>query len=156
MTKKKEISKDAFISAATDMLKGKSIRQTTKDYQMSERDARWLSRNQGLNEKEFQKLVIRKSQVILEEALDMVREKLPLIPPGQLAITYGILADKLQKITETQNHNLTIQNTKIGIEISGKILSREELIELIKPKNKDPGSKRKPPRSKEPNNIIDC
>ncbi|MDA0349559.1 MAG: hypothetical protein O3C20_19375 [Verrucomicrobia bacterium] len=151
--KKKEVSKETFITAAADMLNGKSIRQVTQEYQMSERDARWLSRNQGLTEKKFQQLVISKSQVILEEALDMLREKLPSMSGSQLAICYGIVQDKLQKITETQNHNLTIQNNSVGIFVEGKKLSRDDLIKLLKPRTKeDPNSMHNPSLP----DIIDC
>ena len=122
---------------------------------MSERDARWLSRNQSLCASEFQKLVISKSQIILEEALDLLREKLPLISPNSLALTVGIVADKVQKITETQNNNLTIQNNNVGIFVEGKKLSRDDLIKLLKPKprtKEDPNSMDNPSLT----DIIDC
>jgi len=153
MTKKKEIPRDTFISAAADMLGGKSIRTATKDYQMSERDARWLSRNQGLCANEFRELVISKMQILQEELLDKIREKLDLIPPGQLAVTYGILNDKMEKTLPSIN-TLNVQN-KIGIVMDGKTLSRDELLKMLadnRKKNKAPKLKHQPHKR----DIIYC
>jgi hypothetical protein len=129
MPKKKKLPRDQFINAAADSLSGKSIRQLTKDYDMSERDARWLSRNQGLCAEEFRELVINRMQVLQEELLDKIRERIDEIPAGQLAVTYGILSDKMNRAQPSIN-NLHLTQ-KVGVQINGETLSREELIKRV-------------------------
>jgi hypothetical protein len=129
MAKKKPISKATFVSAAVDIFKGMSIREATNKYQISERDARFLSRNFGLCEEEFRTLVVTKTQVILEEILDRIRTNLDKISPNSLAVTYGILSDKMEKNLPSI-HSETLQK-KVGLELNGKVLSRAELMEVI-------------------------
>ncbi len=119
MAKKKAIPRDTFITAATDMLNGKNIRQVTKDYQMSERDARWLKRNQDLTADEFRDMVIDRLRILMADILDKIHEKQDQIPPAQLAITFGILSDKMQNFTT----EIQAQTPQLGLQLRGRILS---------------------------------
>ena len=129
MTKKKEIPRDTFITAATGMLNGKSIRSITREFNMSERDARWLSRNQGLVAEEFRELVIAKSQILIEELLGMIRQKMNQIPAAQLAVTYGILTDKME-MNNPYTHSLSIKQ-ELKLQVGEETWSREEAIKLL-------------------------
>ena len=147
MAKKKPISKETFVTAATDMLNGKSIRQVTKEYKLSERDARWLSRNQDLTADEFRDMVIDRLRILMADILDKIHEKLDQVPAGQLAVTFGILSDKMQNFTS----EIQAQTPKLGLQLNGKILSEEEINSILTtgsicPKDKLP----------EEHPIIDC
>ncbi len=114
---------------------------------MSERDARWLSRNQGLCADEFRDLVINRMQVLQEDLLDKIRERIDDIPAGQLAVTYGILSDKMNRAQPTI-HNLNVTKN-VGVIVDGATLDREALIRLVSGGNKK-GSER------EKQDVIDC
>ena len=158
MPVKKPIPQEPFITAATEMLKGKSIRQVMKDYQLPERDARWLSRNQDLTANEFREMVIDRLQIIMSGILEKIYEKLDQIPAGQLAVTFGILSDKMQLfVTEIESH---APEKESGYNVNGKMLTPLEIREILLAKNAS-GIKRNSGNSSmsgnsRPPDIIDC
>ena len=129
MPKKKNIDQEQFISAAVDNLNGKSIRKIMKEYELPEREARWLSRHKGLCIEEFREMVVSRLQVLQEELLEKIREKLDKIPAGQLAVTYGILSDKMAKVQPVPANLHFTQN--VGLQLDGKDLSHAELVSII-------------------------
>ena len=151
MAKKKAISKETFVTAATDMLNGKSIRQVTNEYAISERDSRWLSRNLGLCADEFRDMVIDRLRILMADILDKIHEKLDQIPAASLSISFGILSDKMQNFTT----EIQSQTPQFGLQLRGKILTEEEVEEILTTGSLSSKKKCQDPKHEEPP-IIGC
>lgn len=133
MGKRSKYTPEQIGDAVDRLAKGAGRRELMSETGISERDANRFVRIAGMTAAEFNKKLADKIEEVAAKGIELIERDLELIPPGQRALTLGIL---LTKRAELSGISPTPTN-QVNVQING--LTRDAVIgELVGAATKQP------------------
>ena len=125
MPVRKPIAIKTLIDATLQSVKGMSIRQVAKRYEVGDRAARHLAAAANITREEYMQGVMTGMYSAIGQATERLATEVDKLSVSQLPVTIGILSDKVQNWEGTASKGPT---TQINVQINGESKSKEQVI----------------------------